>query len=502
MPGTPTFNKSVKFDESGNQTRHFLQVDKPMAISCDSSPTVEYESDQDYSFDGRPSKLEWNIRLANFPVQHADHMTKPVWMERLFLSGDNKSLVGLAAVANLSFHKSVVARFTLDYWKTTSEVSAEYVDDPRRASPAPGYDRFSFGVKLSDQARLESKTMLLCVRYNVDGTEHWDNNGGANYQIDFVRKSTQTNKHMPQSALGARPLNAVPRSRHAPAASVSTFNRGRSPSVDDDIISHFDANNFKFRPGAHDLFSDNATTPTIRLKKKSSSGNLSPHSPTRKVSQGLGGRYDFGASLSAALNSAQDRLGKTSGLGPVPQTQVSTSASYFASDAPDNTDSGETTKRPDSLAIEKPEIGSDKYKALVSKFCYVGFRQRMKVNDDIDKRQFTPASASPAKPLSQPPAPPVRAVSPPAAPEPAPKSQADEVILSSREESITSTPEQPSPQLDGTSERFEYRSYSTSSSSAVHAALESGSASPASYYMYHQRDGYSSVSHTPTAIPG
>ncbi|MGG6497930.1 UNVERIFIED_CONTAM: CBM21 domain-containing protein, partial [Bacteroidetes bacterium 56_B9] len=83
----------------------------------------------------------------------------------------------------ISFHKQVVARFTLDYWKTTSEVAAEYNNDIRTPS-MDGCDRFNFHIKLSDQANIDNKTLLLCVRYSVAGQEFWDSNNMMNYQID------------------------------------------------------------------------------------------------------------------------------------------------------------------------------------------------------------------------------------------------------------------------------------------------------------------------------
>ncbi len=54
-------------------------------------------------------------------------------------------------------------------------------------------DRFNFTLKLSDLANLESKTLFLCIRYNVNGQELWDNNSGTNFQIDFRKKMLPVN---------------------------------------------------------------------------------------------------------------------------------------------------------------------------------------------------------------------------------------------------------------------------------------------------------------------
>ena len=367
MPGTPTYSKSVHFNDNGNQTRHFLQVDKPMAVSAGTSPVESaYESENEYPFEDRASRAGWDIKLANFPADTPERRAKPVWVERLFLSSDSKSLVGSVAVANISFAKSVAARFTLDYWKTTSEVSAEFDNDVRRQPSEDGYDRFTFTIRLSDQANIENKTLLLCVRYNVIGQEHWDNNDNSNYQIDFVRKVGKKVQHAPQSTLGARPLNAIPRSRHSPPA---TSHRGRTPSIDDDIVSRFDSGSSAYHFGTPESILGDSSLSTVKLKPRSkrSSGN----GPTQQ-NNGLGGRYDFGASLSAALSNAQDKLGKSSGL---MGSQVHKPAmGYFTQSA--SQEEGAKTEpepaRPDSITTDRPAIGSAQYRDLVSKFCYVG----------------------------------------------------------------------------------------------------------------------------------
>jgi hypothetical protein len=58
MPGTPTYSKAVHFDSHLEHVRHFLQVDKPLAVSAGSSPVENYESEVEFPFgydeSGRP----------------------------------------------------------------------------------------------------------------------------------------------------------------------------------------------------------------------------------------------------------------------------------------------------------------------------------------------------------------------------------------------------------------------------------------------------------------
>jgi hypothetical protein len=364
MPGTPTYSKSVHFNDSDNQTRHFLQVDKPMAVSAGSSPVETYESESEFPFDGEgPSQPEREIKLANFPTDTFERRAQPVRVERIFLSSDKQTLIGTIAVQNISFHKLVVTRFTLDYWKTTSEVVAEYNNDPR-SPPSDGCDRFNFHIKLSDAANIDTKTLLLCVRYNVNGQEYWDNNGGINYQIDFSKTVKKVAKpSVTVSTLGARPLNAIPRSRHSP-----TSTRGRQESMDDDFARLDSSSAYHF--GSNEKLLGEAPT-SVKLKPRAKRGSIFPTNNTNPhPANGLGGRYDFGASLSAALSTAQDKLGRQSGLmnsSKKPEPEGSYFGPVDRTEGPVKVD-----ERPDNLTTDRPAMGSDQYRDLVQKFCYVG----------------------------------------------------------------------------------------------------------------------------------
>ena len=364
MPGTPTYHKSVHFNESENQTRHFLQVDKPMAVSAGTSPVETYDSETEYPFD-YSNKSAREIRLSNFPSDTFERKLKPVRVERLFLSPDKETLVGTVAVQNLSFQKLVVARFTLDHWKTTSEVVAEYNNDLQQSSD--GCDKFNFHIKLSDSSNIESKTLLLCVRYNVNGTDFWDNNDDRNYQIDFTRVNKKS-KNQPNSSLGARPLSAIPRSRHLPPS--SPVGRGRSDSTDDEFGARFDMGSTYQFCTPNKIITESGGS--ILLKPKPKRSNIS--NGLAQSHNNLGGRYDFGASLSAALSTAQDRLGRNSGLMyGAPQKQDD---DYFALQNRKDSTVAAKEEKPDfsvsSGGSDRPAMGSAQYRDLVQKFCYVG----------------------------------------------------------------------------------------------------------------------------------
>ncbi|OMP83529.1 Protein phosphatase 1 regulatory subunit 3A [Diplodia seriata] len=373
MPGTPSFSKAVHFNDDIEQVRHFLQVDRPIAVSAGSSPVETYDSETEYPFgydDGngyssRRSRVEWELRLANFPRETFERKTLPVRVEKIALSPDSSTLVGTVAVANLAFHKAVVARFTLDYWKTTSEVAAEYSDDVRRKQTHDGCDRFVFNIKLADQANLESKTMLLCIRYTVGGAEYWDNNNSMNFQVDFIKKTTPP-KNTRSKQRPAGTLGAIPRSRHSPPAA-----RPRSMPVplDDDFGNNFESSRYTF--GSRD--SNDGLQPPIKLRSKTkpSRSNLFPDQPDSKPSptqKAFSTRYDFSTSLSQALSSAQTAMGDRSGI---KRTNKPRAGDYFTlqGEAPAPTKS--TSPRPDQLSSVKPDLKSAEYNELIQKYCFV-----------------------------------------------------------------------------------------------------------------------------------
>ncbi|KAF9737724.1 hypothetical protein PMIN06_002345 [Paraphaeosphaeria minitans] len=364
MPGTPTYSKAVHFNEEIEQVRHFLQVDRPIAVSAGSSPVETYDSEGEYPFfeDRKEKEPEWEIKLANFPSNDSyERQTMPVRVERIFLASDNKTLVGTVACANISFHKLVIARFTLDYWKTTSEVVAEYNHDVRKKQKDDGYDRFNFNIKLADQANLESKTLLLCVRYQVNGQDFWDSNNSINYQVDFTKKAQPS----PRKGSSGPLRGAIPRSRHSP-----TGPRPRSMpagSFDDDFGTAEFGSKFAFGPSRPRL--PEPSSATIRLKPRKRS-NLFPNQTAKPAGQALSTRYDFSASLSAALSNAQTALGDRSGL--TPNGTNKNSKDYLAKDTAPKVSAPVPGTRPGGLSSEKPDLQSAEYNELIQKFCFFG----------------------------------------------------------------------------------------------------------------------------------
>ena len=307
MPGTPTFSKAVHFDAHLEHVRHFLQVDRPLAVSAGSSPIENYESDSEYPFPSsedenprnRSPRLEWELQPSNFPVGDVARNSLPARVERFWLSKDCRSLQGSVSVANLAFHKNVTCRFTLDGWKTTSEVAAAYTGQAHGTN----HDRWTFTIRLSDMANLETKTMYLCVRYSVNGQEYWDNNGGANFKVGFQKKYLAQNGKKGYARAGIRSAGELPRSS---SCRPNNDAAARPKAIPACLIAGdpFLARRAKLGSArGYDLENE-----PVRLRRHTPSSRSEDFtSGTASRHHTFGRRYDFNASLHEAKHSAKTR---------------------------------------------------------------------------------------------------------------------------------------------------------------------------------------------------
>ncbi|CAH0729866.1 unnamed protein product, partial [Brenthis ino] len=94
--------------------------------------------------------------------------------------GVHVTICGSVRVRNLDFHKTVHIRYTMNRWKTYTDLQANYVQ-----GSCDGFsDRFQFILYapcISSGQRLE-----LAVRFQCKGQQFWDNNSGANYCFDCL----------------------------------------------------------------------------------------------------------------------------------------------------------------------------------------------------------------------------------------------------------------------------------------------------------------------------
>ena len=104
-----------------------------------------------------------------------------ICLESAFMTGQD-SIAGTSRVLNLSFHKTVTIRWTINDWASMAETVASYVEG---SSWWEGTDQFQFKLHFGS---LEAGAKLqFCLKFDCEG-EHWDNNGGANYVFQVLAK--------------------------------------------------------------------------------------------------------------------------------------------------------------------------------------------------------------------------------------------------------------------------------------------------------------------------
>ncbi|KAI8623942.1 hypothetical protein F5Y19DRAFT_481082 [Xylariaceae sp. FL1651] len=327
MPGTPTFSKAVHFDSHLEHVRHFLQVDRPIAVSSWSPPIEAYDSESEHPSDEdhQPKRGEWEIEIPKFPSESSERRTMPIRVERIFLASDHQTLVCTVACADIAPQKLVICRFTLDNWLTSSEVVAEYNHDFGNNYINEGYNRLDFKIQLAHHKNLESKTMLLCVRYTVGGQEYWDGYGATNYKVYFIKKASprKVDHMVPQS---------LPRSR------LSSQTLHPKNLLNESLNDGF-GNHLKFVSGQDNL----KQSPRF------------PESFPLNQAQNFSTRYDFSASLAAAMSSTQKTPIDHGGI----KSKPSSGATY------------NSTTRPNTLFSEKPNLHVAEYSGLTENNCAV-----------------------------------------------------------------------------------------------------------------------------------
>ncbi|KAG9285155.1 hypothetical protein G9A89_004370 [Geosiphon pyriformis] len=382
-PTTPTCPKFVHFDTDLEHVRFFLEAEKPLAVSCDVSSEEEdsdeetsSESDDDDDYEG-----ELVITLPNFPRITTLHSSKPVLVESIFLSKDQRKLQGRIQVQNIAFQKTVIVRYTFDFWSSVSEVTASYSEDAQDRKNNT-FDVFEFNIGLIDNSRnpINGQTMFFAVCYMVDNRELWDNNNASNYQVNFKRLTKQTSpssrsksiksfskwpSNQNSTKISKQRSDEICRSPLSPASSALTLVPG---STQQKMISS--------RYDIKDSLSAAMIKPTSLVPSSSSSSTTTPsprpHPIALNPPQTHVNHHIRPYSLANNTEGFNAFFGEY--IDGMPST-VDPTASWI-NDSPKQfkTKSNfEVTRRSTPIAIPsstKPAIGSSSYYELVDRYCF------------------------------------------------------------------------------------------------------------------------------------
>ncbi|CAG8699190.1 512_t:CDS:2, partial [Dentiscutata heterogama] len=338
-PTTPTFPKYVHFNTDLEQIKLFRGAQKPRAVSAEVSSDESDDEDFDLS------------------------ISKPVFVDAIYLSPDKRKLKGRIQVQNIAFQKSVEVRYTFDFWQSVSEVSASYAEGvpDKDKDNKNSFDLFVFAIDLIDNSRnqIDGKTMYFAVHYKVDDRDYWDNNSGSNYQVNFRRKEISSSQ----------------------LVSSDKYNKSKSPPSTSSKWSTPTnrARNFEESPPVRSPPIMNSSSTSLAIKKS------------------MGGRYDIGLSLIAAQSVSSIRPNPINTnhtfqqqsyycnesfsaffpgncIDGMPVTKGPTDRASWEKNSPNGIGLGfeklNTASNPIAIPSARPAIGSSSYCELVKQYCF------------------------------------------------------------------------------------------------------------------------------------
>lgn len=92
------------------------------------------------------------------------------------------AFAGVVRVLNVSFHKAVYIRSTMDSWATYFDHPAEYV----QGSHDGDTDQFSFKLSFAPPYITHGSRIEFVVRYETSDGDYWANNSSMNYVVTLL----------------------------------------------------------------------------------------------------------------------------------------------------------------------------------------------------------------------------------------------------------------------------------------------------------------------------
>lgn len=126
-------------------------------------------------------RSEFNAAAGSALLQ-AVHANK-VEVEQLSpAENDPLAFRGVVRVLNISFHKAVYIRSTMDNWATYFDHPAEYV----QGSHDGDTDQFSFKLSFAPPYITHGSRIEFVVRYETSDGDFWANNSSMNYVVTLL----------------------------------------------------------------------------------------------------------------------------------------------------------------------------------------------------------------------------------------------------------------------------------------------------------------------------
>lgn len=227
--GSPTHDFDLHDYFSSHRNFNDLDLDRDSDLDSDSDDSDtfrEYTKDRLYK-----------ISSSNFspPKNIYDRQHSPVYLQLMALAADKKLLVLLVMCQNLAYEKALSVKLSFNNWQSNLIfTNPTYM----KSFTSVNFDQFKFTIPL---AHLPSAVNAqFCIKYDVNGASHWDNNSSRNYNVVLSSSVPQKNNNFAavDSFTYKTPtflFAAKPASSHTP--SVSLEKKVASPYNYDELIS-------------------------------------------------------------------------------------------------------------------------------------------------------------------------------------------------------------------------------------------------------------------------
>ena len=196
-PGTPSRKKGVRFaDALGldlESVRHILNLDSPPKIPDYAVKDLQVGLEEEHKTEG----ARYLSAIFSQPGARPDFVQRvlrdKVALENCLVDDKSMTVTGTVRVANLSYHKQVTIRTSLNGWLTHEDIPATYVVGSHDTLT----DRFSFTITVPYYFNVGNR-LEFCIKFLSEG-EWWDNNYGSNYAVVCYAKNVPVSQHGSQN---------------------------------------------------------------------------------------------------------------------------------------------------------------------------------------------------------------------------------------------------------------------------------------------------------------
>lgn len=135
---------------------------------------------------------QWELAFAqpasNYLGMKARLEKDNVCLENAVVKEAENKITGTVKVRNLSFHKLVKVRCTINHWASYEDIEANYIPSLGTSFSCVSYDIYdTFSFTLPLPGPMQADKLEFCICFTADESEFWDNNNGKNYVIVSFR---------------------------------------------------------------------------------------------------------------------------------------------------------------------------------------------------------------------------------------------------------------------------------------------------------------------------